>query len=34
MEEMMSDGILSAEIGVKCCLDDILITFTPTKVKN
>ena len=30
----MSDGILSAEIGVKGCLDDIVITFTPTKVKN
>ena len=26
---MMSDGIWSAEIGVKYCLDDVLITFTP-----
>ena len=32
-EEMMSDGIWSAEIGVKCYLDDVLITFTP-KEKN
>ena len=28
-EEMMSDGIWSAEMGVKCYLDDVLITFTP-----
>ena len=30
---MMSDGIWSAEIGVRYCLDDVLITFTP-KEKN
>ena len=30
-EVMMSDGIWSAEIGVKCCLDDVLITFTPVE---
>ena len=30
-EVMMSDGIWSAEIGVKCYLDDILITFTPVE---
>ena len=29
VEEMMSDGILSTEIGVKCYLGDVLITFTP-----
>ena len=29
VEEMMSDGILSTEIGVKCYLDDVQITFTP-----
>ena len=33
MEGMMSDGILSTEIGVKYYLDDVLIIFTP-KVKN
>ena len=30
---MMSDGIWSAEIGVRYYLDDVLITFTP-KEKN
>ena len=30
-EEMMSDGIWSAETGVRCYLDDVLITFTPKK---
>ena len=33
MEGMMSDGILSTEIGVKCYLDDVLITLT-SKAKN
>ena len=28
-EEMMSDGIWSVEIGVKCYLDDVLIMFAP-----
>ena len=28
-EEMMSDGIWSAEMGVRCYLDDVLITLTP-----
>ena len=30
-EVMMSESIWSAEIGVKCYLDDILITFSPLK---
>ena len=30
-EVMMSEGIWSAEKGVKCYLDDVLIAFTPTE---